>query len=80
MEGRCEHIEYAVKNFHFLKHPQFPHDWINPSIQLCVGWRIILKWIFRKLDGGLDWIDLAQDRDRWRGSCEGDNEGNFLTI
>ena len=26
--------------------------------------RIILKWIFRKWDGGLDWIDLAQDRER----------------
>jgi hypothetical protein len=28
--------------------------------------RIILKWIFRKWDGGMDWIELAQDRDRWR--------------
>jgi hypothetical protein len=28
--------------------------------------RIILKWIFGKLDGGMDWIDLAQDRDKWR--------------
>jgi hypothetical protein len=28
--------------------------------------RIILKWIFERLDGGMDWIDLAQDRDRWR--------------
>jgi hypothetical protein len=29
--------------------------------------RIILKWIFEKLDGGdIGWIDLAQDRDRWR--------------
>jgi hypothetical protein len=29
--------------------------------------RIILKWIFRKWDvGGLDWIDLDVDRDRWR--------------
>jgi hypothetical protein len=28
--------------------------------------RIILKWIFEKLDGGMDWIDLAQGRDRWR--------------
>ena len=28
--------------------------------------RIILKWIFNKWDGGINWIDLAQDRDRWR--------------
>jgi len=26
---------------------------------------IILKWIFRKWDGGMDWIDLAQDMERW---------------
>jgi hypothetical protein len=31
-----------------------------------VGGRIILKWIFEKWDGGMDWIDLAKDRDRWR--------------
>jgi hypothetical protein len=29
-------------------------------------WRIILRWVFRKWDGGMDWIELAQDRDRWR--------------
>ena len=29
--------------------------------------RIILRWIFRKCHvGGMDWIDLAKDRDRWR--------------
>ena len=30
--------------------------------------RIILRWIFRKRDGGgvMDWIELAQDRNRWR--------------
>jgi hypothetical protein len=26
--------------------------------------RIILKWIFKKWDGGMNWIELAQDRDR----------------
>jgi hypothetical protein len=29
-------------------------------------WSIILKWFFRKWDGGVDWIDLVQDSDRWR--------------
>jgi hypothetical protein len=29
--------------------------------------RITLKWIFKKWDGGgMDWIELAQDMDRWR--------------
>jgi hypothetical protein len=27
-------------------------------------WKIILKLIFEKLDGSMDWIDLAQDRER----------------
>jgi hypothetical protein len=29
-----------------------------------VNGRIILKRIFKKWDGGMDWIDLAQYRDR----------------
>jgi hypothetical protein len=32
----------------------------NPGID----GRIILKWIFERLDGGMDWISLVQDRDR----------------
>jgi len=28
--------------------------------------RIVLRWIFRKWGRSVDWIDLAQDRDRWR--------------
>jgi hypothetical protein len=35
---------------------------VDPGV---VG-RIILKQIFKKLDGGMNWIELAQDRDRWR--------------
>jgi hypothetical protein len=31
-----------------------------------VDGRIILRWIFKKWDGGMDWIELAQDMDRWR--------------
>ena len=30
-----------------------------------VGW-IILKWILEIGWGGIDWIDLAQNRDKWR--------------
>jgi hypothetical protein len=37
--------------------------WRDPGVDR----RIILKWIFRKWDvGSTDWIELAQDRDRWR--------------
>jgi hypothetical protein len=31
-----------------------------------VDGRIILKCIFKKWDIGMDWIELAEDRDRWR--------------
>jgi hypothetical protein len=31
-----------------------------------VDGRIILKWILEKWGGSMDWIDLAQNRDRWR--------------
>jgi len=31
-----------------------------------VDGRIILRWVFRKWDGGMDWIDLSQNRDSWR--------------
>jgi hypothetical protein len=30
-----------------------------------VDGRIILKRIFKTWDGGMNWIQLAQDRDRW---------------
>jgi hypothetical protein len=31
-----------------------------------VDGRVILKWIFKIWDGGMVWIELAEDRDRWR--------------
>ena len=30
-----------------------------------VDGRMILQWILEKLDGGMDWMNLAQNRDRW---------------
>jgi hypothetical protein len=47
---------------------------------------IILKWIFKKWDGDMDWIELAQDRDRQRALVNEvmnlwvpSNAQNFLT-
>jgi hypothetical protein len=38
------------------------NHWGDPG----VDGRIILGWILRKWDvGGMNWIGLAQDRDRW---------------
>jgi len=34
--------------------------------ELGIEGRIILTWIFRKWDEGMDCIDLAQDRSGWR--------------
>jgi hypothetical protein len=33
---------------------------------LGVSGRIVLKWIFKKWDGGMDYIDLVQVRDNWQ--------------
>jgi hypothetical protein len=51
-----------------------------------VDGRIMLKWIFNKWDGDMDWIELAQDKDRWRALVNAVmnirvpyNAGNFST-
>ena len=36
-------------------------------VDKAVDGKIILKWMFKAYDmGGVDWIDLTQDRDKWR--------------
>ena len=48
--------------------------------------KIILKLIFKKWNGNMDWIDRAQGRDWWRAFVNTvmnlrvpQNEGNLLT-
>ena len=37
------------------------------SEDLGLDGKVILKWIFKTWgEGGMDWIYLAQNRDRWR--------------
>jgi hypothetical protein len=38
----------------------------NHLEDLGLDGRVLLKWIFKNWNGSMDWIDLAQDRDRWR--------------
>jgi len=33
----------------------------DPLENLGLDGRLILKWIFKKRDGGIDWIDREQD-------------------
>jgi hypothetical protein len=38
----------------------------NPLKDLGLKGRRMLKWIFNKQEESADWIDLAQDKDRWQ--------------
>jgi hypothetical protein len=58
------------------------HIWVTGEVHIRFWWgegrerdhlkdvgldgKIILKWIFKKWEGGMDWINLAQDRDTRR--------------
>jgi hypothetical protein len=57
-----------------------------PLGNLRVKGRIILKWIFKKWDGGTVWVDLDQDRDKLLAVVNAvinlllpSNSGNFLS-
>ena len=51
-------VEYRVWRENLRKGDHLQDSGVHGSI--------ILKWIFEKWDGGMDWIDLAQDRDIWQ--------------
>jgi len=38
----------------------------RPHVRLRRRWEDNLRWIFKKWNGGMGWIDLAQDTDRWQ--------------
>jgi hypothetical protein len=45
---------------------QYFYSTKSPIRDLGVDGKIILRWTFRKWDvGGMDWIILVQERDRW---------------
>ena len=58
-------------------------DWGDPGVDRM----IILRRIFQEVGfGGMDWFELARDRDRWRALVNAvmnlrvpENAGNFLT-
>jgi hypothetical protein len=55
----------------------------NDVEDLGIEERTILKWIFKEQDRGLDCVNLAQDKDRWRAVVKAvmnlQVRGNFLT-
>jgi hypothetical protein len=40
---------------------------------------MVLEWILGRLAGGVEWIRLAQDRDRWRDVVNAAINLRFLT-
>jgi len=56
MGGREVHTGFSWGNLRQRDHLEDP----------TVDGRKILRWIFRKWDGVIDWIDMAQVRDTWR--------------
>jgi hypothetical protein len=56
-------LYFSVKNKFFWRGKMWERDHLEVP---DVDGRVILRWISRKWDGDMDWIDLAQYRGRWR--------------
>jgi hypothetical protein len=54
-----------LHKFSILDENQLNKDYLGDP---GVDGRIILRWVFRQEVGcgGIDWIELVQERDRWR--------------
>jgi hypothetical protein len=62
MAGACS--TYGARSTHiglWWENSRKRDDLEEPSVYK----RIILKWIFKKCEGCVKWIDLAQNRDKW---------------
>jgi hypothetical protein len=77
MAKRCTYRVLVGKNLRTKDHLR----------NLGVDWRIILKFVFKKWDRVMDWIDLGQDGDRQQFSWKevinmlvAEQMGNFSTI
>jgi hypothetical protein len=70
-----------------ISHSDNTRGWeIDQLEDLGVDGRLILKCIFKKWDGCVDWIDLVQDIDSWRAVVNAagnirvpQTAGNFLS-
>ena len=40
--------------------------------------KVILKWVLEQWNGSMGWIDVAQDRDRWRAVVNADEPLGFI--
>ena len=75
------YIQHTTEIYALHSSPNIIHVWGREGVHTGFRWenlkegdhledpgvdeRIILKCILRKWDGGIDWINLAQDRSRW---------------
>jgi hypothetical protein len=64
---RAEHIAHVRERTGayrvLIRKPEGKREHLeDPSIDV----RIMLKWIFKKRDGSMKYIAVAQERDRWR--------------
>ena len=58
--------------WHFVRHPVYEYrvsvgkpEGKRPLGRHRLRWENDIKWLFKNLCGGMDWIDLTKYRDKW---------------